>query len=321
MQNNEVLPMKPMSFTRHLIAYVTLGLLAGWYYFLFFLILPVLLFFLWRGSILAAIIFATLIYLTFSPIDHKVWPAFMSHWIWDIWVEYFDFTYDAKAFTDVYDPKERYLFFEFPHGVFPMGQLVSCSLINELTPGKNIVGAAADAVFLFPVIRQVLSWMGTFPARRQNIHRVFEQGMNCTIFVGGIAEMYLMNRESESIYLRQRLNTVKIAIQEGANIVPGFFFGNTSIFDVIGAKGSESWLSKLSRRLRASLLLFYGRHFLPVPYRHPLRMVVGKVIKVKQKDNPTNEDAIEVMNEVIKSVEELYAEKKPEWEKRPLIIL
>ena len=36
-------------------------------------------------------------------------------------------------------------------------------------------------------------------------------------------------------------------------------------------------LRRISRRIRASLLLFYGRFFLPIPYRQPLLFVVRDV--------------------------------------------
>jgi hypothetical protein len=72
--------------------------------------------------------------------------------------------------------------------------------------------------------------------------------------------------------------------------------------------------------MRASLVLFYGRNGLPVPFRHPLRMVTGNIIVVKQKDFPSDEEVQLVMDQVIESLTQLYNEKKPEWETRPLII-
>jgi hypothetical protein len=67
----------------------------------------------------------------------------------------------------------------------------------------------------------------------------------------------------------------------GADIIPAFFFGNTSLFDVLGS-GMDSWLAKVSRKLRTSIMFFYGRLFLPVPYRHPIHMVTGKLFHIIQ---------------------------------------
>jgi diacylglycerol O-acyltransferase 2, plant len=317
--------LKPMSLWKHVFAYVTLGLLCGWYYFIMVLY-PTLIYFSWKGSIIARSIFALFMIMTFIPLKFKVWDGFMYCWIWDIWREYFDFTGDWSALSEHMKKKEKaglptkYMFFEFPHGIFPMGQFLSASLIKEITPGRMICGTAADIVFKFPVMRHVMAWIGTNPAKRANITKILKRGDHMAIVPGGIAEMYLLSEDSEGIYLRKRHNTVKAAIQEGADIVPTFFFGNSRIFTVPGKSGSDSFLSKLSRKMRASIVLFYGRHYLPVPYRTPLRMVVGRIVDVTQKDFPSEEEVNEVMEKVIASVTELYEKKKPDWETRPLVI-
>ncbi len=42
--------------------------------------------------------------------------------LWDILLEYFDFEYDVNE-DQTLDPNKKYMFFEMPHGVFPMGQV------------------------------------------------------------------------------------------------------------------------------------------------------------------------------------------------------
>lgn len=312
--------MKPMGFAKHIFAYVTLGLLCGWYYFLMILY-PILIYFaIFRWSLLAASILISLTVLSVIPLDHRPWKAYMYSSVFAIWNEYFDFTYDATTMHN--RPKgKKTICFEFPHGIFPMGQWLSVHHIKDITPGIDICGTAADIVFKFPVMRQLMAWTGTVHAKRSNIKKVLDRGDYLAIIPGGIAEMYLMNSATEGIYLRKRQNTVKAAIQEGANIIPFFFFGNSRIFTPIGTDdGSKSWFSKMSRKLRMSIVFFYGRQFLPVPYRHPIHMVSGAVIEVTQKDNPTEEEINDVLEKVIKSVKELYETKKPSWETRPLII-
>lgn len=102
--------------------------------------------------------------------------------------------------------------------------------------------------------------------------------------------------------------------------MPTFFYGNSSILTAIGGKGSESFLSKLSRRLRLSVMLFHGRWYLPVPYRHPIRLVTGGVVSIEQKSSPTEEEVLEVLGRVVVAVETLYKESRPDWEHRPLVI-
>jgi hypothetical protein len=312
--------MKPMTFFRHTFAYVTLGLLCGWYHILLVLY-PTLVVLMFRRSIVAGVIFAALIVLTYAPLPKTWWDGLMYSYLFDVWREYFDFTYDASSIAGkMEDKSRRFCFFEFPHSIFPVGQLVSASVVREITPGRMICGTGADVVFSIPVMRQFFTWIGVRSAKKESIAKTFQEGHHNAIIVGGIAEMYLVNAEKESVFLNKRSNTVKLMIKEGANIIPVFFFGNTRLFNVAGASGSDSFLSKISRKLRASLVIFYGRHYLPVPFRHPLRMVSGKIVEVKQNDNPTDEEVAEVMERVKQSLRELYETKKPEWETRPFEI-
>jgi hypothetical protein len=108
--------MKPMGFFQHAFAYVTLGLLCGWYYFLLIL-LPVLIYVSIKGSYIAVFILASLITLSFTPLTHEPWEPFMYSWLFKVWREYFDFSYDCDTIQHGrLKVEERYMFFEFPHG-------------------------------------------------------------------------------------------------------------------------------------------------------------------------------------------------------------
>eukprot|EP01040_Poterioochromonas_malhamensis_P003166 gene3166-3374_t len=130
-QNDEV-KMKPMSLFRHTIAYVTLGLLCGWYYFIF-LLYPTLIILALRGSYVAGSIFAFFLFLTYVPLSYEPWEDFMYCWIWGVWKEYFDFTYDDSSIKGKLKDGERYIFFEFPHGIFPMAEIVEVKKIDNPT--------------------------------------------------------------------------------------------------------------------------------------------------------------------------------------------
>lgn len=179
-------------------------------------------------------------------------------------------------------------------------------------------------------MRQFWSLLGCYPASRKYISKIFKLGYHCAVTPGGIAEMFLINDDNEVLYFKKRQNTVKAAIQEGAHIIPMFFFGNTKIFNVIGQnkssesakkeRGNEPFLSKLSRKLKASIVFFYGRNYLPVPYRHPIKLVAGEAIPVVQSDNPSDDYVNEVQTKVIESLQKMWDEKKPSWETRSLVI-
>jgi hypothetical protein len=52
----------------------------------------------------------------------------------------------------------------------------SASLIDEFVPGQMITGTGADIIFKIPVMRQIMAWIGTMPAKRKNITKTFEKG-------------------------------------------------------------------------------------------------------------------------------------------------
>jgi 1-acyl-sn-glycerol-3-phosphate acyltransferase len=280
---------------------------------------PTLLFFIFRGSIIAGTLLVLLITISVIPLKFKHWDTFMKCFIWDIWVEYFNFTYDDDATRGKLDPEKKFIFFEFPHAIFPMGQVLSTAVVDEVCPHKRICGTGADIIFKFPFMRHFMAWIGTRPASRKNYSKIYQDGHYAAVIPGGIAEMYLVSKSEEAIFFKKRRGTVKVAIQEGAHIVPAIFFGNSKIFDVVGNNAND-WLAKLSRKLRASIVFFYGRHYLPVPYRHPIHMAIGEIVEVVQKAEPSEEEIDEVMNRVVKSIQECYEKKKPVWETRPLVI-
>lgn len=92
--------------------------------------------------------------------------------------------------------------------------------------------------------------------------------------------MYLGSERVEGLFLTKRRGTVKLAIEHQTTIIPTMFFGNSRIFHVPTAKGADTWLSRISRQFRVSIVAFYGRLFLPIPLRVPLSLVTGKTVKV-----------------------------------------
>ena len=153
---------KPMNAFRHAVAYVTLGLLCGWYFFLLFLY-PVLIYWAYHGSVVAGTVLAIFVALTVAPLRHEPEEWFMYSWIFGVWREYFGYTFDCESVHHgKLDVKKRYMFLEFPHGVFPMGQFLSASLVDDISPGQMICGTGADIIFK---VRRLVGGGGTRGAR------------------------------------------------------------------------------------------------------------------------------------------------------------
>lgn len=65
---------------------------------------------------------------------------------------------------------------EYPHGVFPMSQLVAISLTDMAWPGHKIYSLAASSVFNVPFWRHCMTWLGARPATERNFKRLIKMG-------------------------------------------------------------------------------------------------------------------------------------------------
>ncbi|CAM9104061.1 unnamed protein product [Ectocarpus sp. 6 AP-2014] len=304
-----------------LFAMVTLGLVCGWcYLFVITLVLLALHALVFKSVYTLAAVSLLLGNFLWWPVNNTCYPyeAFCNSWLFAVWRRYFRW---QCVLEEPLDPDKRYMFAEMPHGVMPLGQLLSCSIVRHVFPGvKNISGVAADAVLRTPGIRLLYSWMGIRKAGRKSILDMFEEDINVAVVVGGIAEMFMVSNHTEKLYLKKRKNFTKISIEAGADIVPVYFFGNSLLHGLVGGEGADNWLCRLSRKFKTALVLFYGRFGTPVPRRKELKMVAGRPIAVVQSNNPSDEYVDDLHAELLRRVEELYYKHRPDWETRTLVI-
>ncbi|KIY95296.1 hypothetical protein MNEG_12666 [Monoraphidium neglectum] len=61
---------------------------------------------------------------------------------------------------------------EYPHGVFPLSQLLAVSLNPTRWPGLRAHSVGASVLFRVPLWRQMLGWMGIRPASRHHFTRL-----------------------------------------------------------------------------------------------------------------------------------------------------
>eukprot|EP00903_Cladosiphon_okamuranus_P015406 g14229.t2 len=304
-----------------LVAMGTLGLFCGWCHLVIFGI-GLLAFhaLVYKSVFTLTAVAVLLINFIWWPVNNRCYPneAFCNSWLFAVWRRYFRW---QCVLEEPLDQHKRYMFAEMPHGVMPVGQLLSCSVVRHVFPGpKHISGVAADVVLRMPGIRILYSWLGIRKAGRQSILDMFEQNINVAVVVGGIAEMFMVSKTTETLYLRKRKNFTKIAIEAGADIVPVYFFGNTLLHDLVGGNGDENSLYRLSRKFKTALVFFYGRFGTPIPRRKELKMVAGRPISVVQSDEPSDEYVESLHAELVRRVEELYYKHRPDWEKRTLVI-
>lgn len=310
----------PQSNFESFVAACSLGIICGWFQFILILFVGLTLHGILAKNVYTFTSACVLLSACWWPLNNRYpWPDFIYGWLFRSWRRYFSW---ECVVEESLDPKGKYLFAEMPHGIMPMGALLSVSVVRHVFPGiEHISGVAANIVLRIPVIRQLYGWSGIRAAGKKNIQAMYKDGVQVAVVVGGIAEMFLVNRTAECIYLKKRKGFVKLAIQEGADIVPVFFFGNSLLFDRFGGKAVQGFLKSLSRWMKTSIIPFHGRFLTTIPHRQPIKMVSGKPIKITQESDPSQETIDRIHGEFISAVAEIYEKHRPAWETRPLVIM
>jgi hypothetical protein len=213
--------------------------------------------------------------------------------LWDAWLNYVGFTVlrdhgDNIPTTDSNQPEfdhrhSRAIYAFIPHGIFPFGLAFSCLPQRgyEKTWGyfRPVV---ATATRLFPVVRTFIAWMDGVDASRSAVSSALTQdNSRLGISPGGIAEMFEtypkpgFHPNDEAALLRHRNGIFKLALQHNSPVVPVYCFGATKMFRRVQL---PQFVETLSRALKISICLLFGKLGLPIPFRQRLMYVIGNSI-------------------------------------------
>jgi 1-acyl-sn-glycerol-3-phosphate acyltransferase len=248
----------------------------------------------------------------------KFWPEILSSKYSALILKYFSFRgiwVDQKHPL----PDKQYILVAPPHGAFPLGNLCTILAAPRIMK-KRIRGLAASAVFHLPGFRQLLTWAGCISASRDVALKELMRGESLGVSSGGIAEIFETNGQHETIILKNRFGLAKLALRTGAALVPCFVFGNSEALSLW--YDNRGILQFLSRKFRVSLFFFWGRWGLPIPYRTSITGVMGEPMEVQKKENPTDDEVMELHFRFMKAMKELFDTHKTAygWPHRDLII-
>mmetsp|Transcript_12380 Transcript_12380/g.33644 ORF Transcript_12380/g.33644 Transcript_12380/m.33644 type:complete len:136 (-) Transcript_12380:328-735(-) len=133
-------------------------------------------------------------------------------------------------------------------------------------------------------------------------------------------ELFYSSPKKEAVYLSGRKGFVKLALREGADLIPTYLFGNTTVLSTL----DWSPLVALSRTLGVSVTLFWGRWWLPVPKPVKLVYARGRPLGLPHIPNPTPEDVDKWHAEYCERLLELFDSYKwanPDYKHKKLEIV
>ncbi|KAK0547858.1 diacylglycerol O-acyltransferase 1 [Tilletia horrida] len=145
------------------------------------------------------------------------------------------------------------------------------------------------------------------------------KGQVICIVVGGATESLKALPGTADLTLKKRLGFIKIAMRNGADLVPVFSFGENDIFSQLAAGDRVHALQKkFQSAFGFTLPLFHGRGIFNytiglMPYRHPIVSVVGRPIHCERNPNPTKAELEEVQRLYITELMNLWETWKDEY--------
>ena len=130
-----------------------------------------------------------------------------------------------------------------------------------------------------PLVKHIVGLFGVCDAAAKPLGRRLAAGKSAVLYIGGIAELFLSSSSDERLFARKRKGFVKLALRAGSEIVPVYFFGNTSVLSVL----SSPMLRSIARTTGVTLTWFWGWRGTPIPRPRKIVGVVGRPLGLSSR--------------------------------------
>eukprot|EP00928_Gymnodinium_smaydae_P016468 TRINITY_DN16181_c0_g6_i1.p1 TRINITY_DN16181_c0_g6~~TRINITY_DN16181_c0_g6_i1.p1 ORF type:complete len:418 (-),score=68.82 TRINITY_DN16181_c0_g6_i1:71-1249(-) len=205
-----------------------------------------------------------------------------------------------------------------PHGVFNYGAIIWCCFSRWFCGWYQYTGSAS-AVKYVPGLRylDLLCWF--VDANRGSISKALSkkptagaegaarQGGMLGMVPDGILGAFRSRPNVDELLIGKKRGLMRIACEQGATVYAGWFFGTTDMLTVV--QDPFGIMERLSRKLQAGVMGYYGRWGLPVPRRIAVTAILAPT-KATKTENLTEEDLEAFHNAVYGSLERAYEKQK-----------
>mmetsp|Transcript_19680 Transcript_19680/g.35106 ORF Transcript_19680/g.35106 Transcript_19680/m.35106 type:complete len:444 (+) Transcript_19680:25-1356(+) len=203
--------------------------------------------------------------------------------------------YPCKLIKTADLPKDQNFVFGYhPHGVISIGAQANFGTdatgFKQLFPGIEMTLMTLRLTFRVPIFREWVMAHGLASCGERSCNKILSEtnmGRAIMIVIGGAAESLDARPDYMDLTILKRKGFVRIALKNGAWLVPVISFGENDVFGAIpNRRGSvirkvQNWLQK---KLGVAPVVFVGRGifqyaFGVLPHRRPITSVVGAPIK------------------------------------------
>ncbi|XP_075920828.1 diacylglycerol O-acyltransferase 2-like isoform X2 [Petromyzon marinus] len=234
-----------------------------------------------------------------------------TNWVrnWDVWNYFRDYFPIKLVKTCELSPSRNFVIGYHPHGVMCIGAFINfCTEATgfaQLFPGIHSYVATLAGNFRIPLYREYLMAGCLCPVSRGAIDHLLSRGPPgnaVVIVVGGAAESLQGGALGDShhrVVLKGRKGFVRIALQQGADLVPVYSFGEGATFkQLVFAEGTWKRRAQVAfqKAMGFAPCIFHGRAVLNpdswgvLPLPTPILTVVGEPITVPHIPEPTAEE-------------------------------
>jgi acyl carrier protein len=262
------------------------------------------------------VLFWTVLLVVIFGINHEEWPpAFRGHPSFANVLKYFSYRMIIEAPVSAYEGHTSIYTFG-PHGVFGIAPTIQ-TMINGMVVGEYFHLLGANAIFKVPFYNTLLQMFGFQSVDRKNMTSLLNKGRSVGIIPGGIAEMFVTSDKEETLVVQDRKGFISVGLETGAQIVPCYCFGNTQAFRAYNSPLLES----ISRMLRMSVILFWGRWGTPAAMKIPMLTVLGKPIVLPKVEKPSPELVNEYHELFLRETRRIYDSYKNtyDWQNHKLV--
>uniref|UniRef100_A0A3P8SP50 Acyltransferase n=1 Tax=Amphiprion percula TaxID=161767 RepID=A0A3P8SP50_AMPPE len=242
--------------------------------------------------------------------------------LWEYMRDYFPIKLVKTADLD---PKHNYVLGFHPHGILVAGAFTNfCSYatgFRQMFPGLTSYMLMLPLWFRAPFFRDYIMCAGLIPSDKESASYPLHHkrgGSAVVIAVGGAPESLDAHPGSYNVLLAHKKGFIKMAMEQGAHLVPVYSFGENEVFDQV-ENPRGTWLRWTQERLQSimgiALPLFHARgvfqySFGLMPYRKPITTIVGRPIRVEKKEKPTAEELDALHQLYMDELSNLFEEHK-----------
>jgi hypothetical protein len=235
--------------------------------------------------------------------------------------------------TQRLEPTRKYIFGYHPHGIISHGAFSAFATealgFSQLFPGITNTLLTLDSNFRIPFYRDYILRMGLASVSRDSCTALLSKGGSdgrgmgraITIVIGGARESLETQPGTLRLVLNCRRGFVKLAIANGADLVPVLSFGENDIYEQLDPQ-HHPWLHKMQLLIKKvfgfTTPIFHARGVFNydvgiMPYRRPMNIVVGRPIKIVTQTVPEESYVQEIHDAYVSELKLIWETWKEEF--------